>query len=153
MKNNGLEKTSLKTQIFLTYAGAFPFVFFAICILFKIQNLPIFGDVIHSTTIYGLIIASFMAGSHWGQQLNLNKKPKFLLQLTSNTNAIVLWVGYLNFNPENFIFILILSFYISLKVDYLLYQDAIIKREYFVLIRIPVTITVIISILIIRIFI
>lgn len=153
MKTNTSDNTSPKTQMLLTYAGAFPFVFFAICILFDIRNLPVFGNIIHSTTIYGLIIASFMAGAHWGQQLHLKNKPKLLLQVSSNINAIVLWVSYLNLRPESFIFILILSFYISLKVDYLLYQNDLIKREYFIFTRIPITIIVIISLLITRIFI
>ena len=81
MKADISNSISLKLQMLLTYAGAFPFVFFAICIFFDIQNLPIFGNVIHSTTIYGIIIASFMAGAHWGQQLYIKNKPKLLLQI------------------------------------------------------------------------
>jgi len=153
MKTNTSDNNSPKIQMLLTYAGAFPFVFFAICILFDIRNLPLFGNVIHSTTIYGLIIASFMAGAHWGQQLYLKSKPKLLLQVSSNINAIVLWIGYLNLYSKSFIFILILSFYISVKVDYLLYQNALIKREYFIFTRIPATIIVIVSLLITRIYI
>jgi hypothetical protein len=150
MKVNISDNSSSKTQMLLTYAGAFSFVFFAICVFFDIQNSPIFGNVIQSITIYGLIIASFMAGAHWGQQLNLKDKPKLLLQITSNINAIVLWIGYLNLSSQNFIFILILSFYISLKVDYSLYQNALIKSGYFLCTCIPVTIIVIISLLIMR---
>ena len=153
MKTNTSDNNSPKIQMLLTYAGAFPFVFFAICILFDIRNLPLFGNVIHSTTIYGLIIASFMAGAHWGQQLYLKSKPKLLLQVSSNINAIVLWIGYLNLYSKSFIFILILSFYISVKVDYLLYQNALINREYFIFTRIPATIIVIVSLLITRIYI
>ena len=153
MKTNTSDNNSPKIQMLLTYAGAFPFVFFAICILFDIRNLPLFGNVIHSTTIYGLIIASFMAGAHWGQQLYLKSKPKLLLQVSSNINAIVLWIGYLNLYSKSCIFILILSFYISVKVDYLLYQNALIKREYFIFTRIPATIIVIVSLLITRIYI
>lgn len=153
MNSNISPKSSSKIQIFLAYAGAFPFVFFTICTVCNIKSIVVFGSVVNATTIYGLVIASFMAGAHWGQQLSLKDKPKLLLQITSNINAIVLWIGYLNLSSQNFIFILILSFYISLKVDYLLYQNALIKREYFIFTRIPVTIIVIASLLITRIFI
>ena len=58
---------------YLTYAGAIPFIFFAVCLVSDIQELPFLGSVKKILSVYGLVISSFLAGAHWGQHLHMNK--------------------------------------------------------------------------------
>ena len=86
-----------KIYQYLSYAGALPFVFCALCFIKDIHIFPLLGYVDSILSSYGLVISSFMAGSHWGQHLNLSGKWQIYLPIFSNINAILLWLSFIIF--------------------------------------------------------
>ncbi|MDX1738198.1 MAG: DUF3429 domain-containing protein [Alphaproteobacteria bacterium] len=115
----------------LVYAGAIPFAFCAALLVFSVQELPLLGPVEEVLTIYGLVIASFMAGVHWGQHLDIYGAWKRVLPILSNVIAIALWVGFLTLGLKGFIILLVAIFTVLLVVDHRLFQDDVISRHYF----------------------
>ena len=95
---------------YLTYAGAIPFVFCAFCLSIDIQQLPLFGLIETILSAYALVIASFMAGAHWGQHLHVEEPWQRNLPIYSNVIAVLLWLGYLilNFNLLMVMFVIVL---------------------------------------------
>ena len=53
----------------LTILGVVPFIGCAALLLCNIYALPVIGNVAATINVYGLLIASFIAGSHWGKAL------------------------------------------------------------------------------------
>jgi hypothetical protein len=96
----GLEaytETMTETSPFLRllpYAGALPFVGCAALQLIGITELPLLGDPKTVASSYGLAIASFMAGVHWGQYLE-GRGSNVNLLLTSNAVTLAAWFGFL----------------------------------------------------------
>ncbi len=118
------------SRFFLVYSGSLPFVFLALCLAFDVTILPIVGDVSRALSGYTLIIAAFMAGSHWGQQLTMSEYWSSKLQVVSNVNAVGLWFGFL-FSPDSWFWLCaIASFLVSLRLDYQLRQARLITAEY-----------------------
>lgn len=80
------------------YAGALPFLFGAVYFLFGwAEYMPgISGSTMqHIVGIYGLVIASFMAGSLWGLHLNsTDKTVTIYIPILSNIAALALWVFF-----------------------------------------------------------
>jgi hypothetical protein len=111
--------------------GALPFVFCAICFIENIHILPLFGHTDMVLSAYSLVISSFMAGSHWGQHLNLSNKWAIYLPFISIISAIFLWISFIVFSFEVLFFIFAVSFLILLLIDKALFQDGLISREYF----------------------
>ncbi len=121
---------------FLTYAGALPFVGCVVFLLFNINELPIIGELIGFETeeilgIYALIIASFLAGAHWGQQFFIEGVWNRALPLISNLIAIILWLGYLSLSLKAMLFLLIATFILLLWIDYRLFKQASLTHNYF----------------------
>jgi len=132
---------------YLTYAGAIPFVFSTICLAMGINQFPIMGDIDHFLSMYALIIASFMCGSHWGQHLHLEGKWRLSLSIYSNAMAITLWV--LTIFQHSFILYMMgvsVIFLLLLKIDYFLMIDKLVAKDYFQ-VRCIVTGIVVISLL------
>ena len=120
-----------KTYPYLPYAGALPFIFCALCFIEGIHILPFFGYTDKVLSGYGLIISSFMAGSHWGQHLSLSSKCGLYLPFFSNINAILLWLSFIVFSFKILLIIFIVSFLVLLLIDNKLFQGGHISREYF----------------------
>ena len=116
---------------YLTYAGAIPFVVGAFCLGIDIKTLPVFGPVEQIISVYGLVIASFLAGIHWGQHLNATESWKHILPISSNGAAIILWIGFLLLPFQALIGLFILAFLFFLAIDYRLFQQALIMPDYF----------------------
>lgn len=136
-----------KHYIYLTYAGSLPFVFCAILLLLNINTIPILGNVELILSVYSLVIASFMAGSHWGQHLNISNKWRLYLPSFSNINAVILWISFLVFPFQILMYIFMLSFLLLWWIDKKLYNDNIIEKEYFYT-RCFITFIVILSLII-----
>ena len=133
---------------YLTYAGAIPFIFCAVCLYINIQELPILGSVERILSIYGLVIASFLAGSHWGQHLHINKNQwNIFLPVLSNVITVLLWLGFIGLSFKMQMAMFIAAFIALLIIDYRLFRINIINHHYFQT-RFFVSITVILSILI-----
>lgn len=139
-------KSYKNLDIYLAYFGLTPFVFFSLCLILGYSDFLIFGNIIKAISLYGVVIASFMAGTHWGRQINLEPSfTKTLLQVASNLNAIIIWIGYLNLDPKDFILLLIAEFLVLLKIDYYFFKLNLISSKYFKYIRLPITLCVVIS--------
>lgn len=139
-------KSYKNLDIYLAYFGLIPFVFFSLCLILGYSDFLIFGNIIKAISLYGVVIASFMAGTNWGRQINLEpSSTKIFIQLTSNLNAIIIWFGYLNLDPKDFILLLIAEFLVLLKVDYYFLKLNLISTKYFKYIRLPITLCVVVS--------
>lgn len=116
---------------YLALAGASPFFACAVCLNAGWQTLPALGSVASLNNAYGLVIASFMAGVHWGQHLSQRARWRARLALASNAIAIALWLAFSLFSPKHFVVALIAAFALLLWIDQRLYRSNIIDRAYF----------------------
>lgn len=137
-----------KIFIYLTYAGAIPFILCAFYLSFNIKELPFLGSVDKILSLYGLVISTFLAGSHWGQHLHLNKGlwDRFL-PISSNIITVFLWFSFIVFSFKTLLLILVISFIILLFIDYQLLKSDLITNYYFRT-RFFVSVIVIISLII-----
>lgn len=138
-----------KPSPYLTFAGAIPFVICAFLMTVDIAAIPILGKTEYILSIYGLVIASFMAGAHWGNHLSLADDNTWALKLPvfSNIIALGLWLGFLILSTVGFTWLLIVGFISLLVIDYGLYQAQIISDDYFK-VRQYVTAIVVVSLIV-----
>ena len=140
-----MDKPSLANT--LTYAGALPFLACAL-LSFSYDQLPLLGA---STSLviltYGAVIASFIAGIHWG--LYLFKNPPLNLFIYSNIITLAAWAN-LYFVPTLGAIILIICFAILLVIDRQLAENNIIE-DWFYSLRIRIS-TIVIGALIVFLF-
>ena len=138
-----------KPSPYLTFAGAIPFVLCAVFIIMGVDTIPVLGKITYILSIYGLVIASFMAGAHWGNHLSLADDDTWAVKLPifSNIIALALWLGFLTLSTVGFIWLLIVGFASMLVIDYGLYHAQIISPDYFK-VRKYVTAMVVISLII-----
>ena len=121
---------------FLTYAGALPFIACTVFLHFNINEIPIIDGLIDAEIeeilgIYALIIVSFLAGAHWGQQFFIKGVWHRALPLASNLIAIILWLGYLSLSLKAMLFLFIAAFILLLWIDYRLFKQASLTHNYF----------------------
>ncbi|KAF0569488.1 hypothetical protein FQV37_2512 [Psychrobacter nivimaris] len=138
-----------KPSPYLTFAGAIPFVACAFLLMIDVVTVPVLGSVANILSAYGLVIASFMAGAHWGNHLNLVDDNKWAIRLPlySNIIALGLWLGFLILSASSFIWLLVIGFISLLVIDYNLHRAQIISHAYFK-VRQYVTVIVVISLVI-----
>jgi len=138
-----------KPSPYLTLAGAIPFVACAFLLMMNVVTVPVLGSVVDILSAYGLVIASFMAGAHWGNHLNLADDNKWAIRLPlySNIIALGLWLGFLILSASSFIWLLVIGFISLLVIDYNLHRAQIISHAYFK-VRQYVTAIVVISLVI-----
>ena len=138
-----------KPSPYLTFAGAIPFVACAFLLIVDVVTVPMLGSVIDVLSAYGLVIASFMAGAHWGNHLDLADDNKWAIRLPlySNIIALGLWLGFLILSASSFIWLLVIGFISLLVIDYSLHRAQIISHAYFK-VRQYVTAIVVISLVI-----
>ena len=138
-----------KPSPYLTFAGAIPFVACAFLLMIDVVTVPMLGSVIDVLSAYGLVIASFMAGAHWGNHLDLADDNKWAVRLPlySNVIALGLWLGFLILSASSFIWLLVVGFISLLVIDYSLHRAQIISDVYFK-IRQYVTAIVVVSLVV-----
>ena len=115
----------------LTYGGAIPFVMGAVCLAVDIRSVPFLGATVDVVGAYGLVIASFLSGTHWQLHLNQNAGWSLFLALSSNVMAIGLWTAFLVLAPEAFFLALSIIFLIFLAIDHRLAICGLINKRYF----------------------
>ena len=128
----------------LAAAGALPFIACALLPLASIHALPGLGAVRDIAAAYGLTIASFMAGVHWGTALNVSGKLPVNLFITSNVVAVAGWLSFLLGPPALTFAVLGALFLFLLFVDYRLLQGKLISVDYWRT-RLWVTLTVVLA--------
>ena len=131
MNDNNMKHVPTYLTTYLTYAGAVPFVMCAFCFLMEVRFIPIVGNVAEILGIYSLVIASFMAGSHWGQHVHLSAKWAFYLQVSSNINAVFIWLAYLLLSFEMLLIVLASSFLVLLLIDRKMFYHHLMTQAYF----------------------
>lgn len=137
-----------KPSPYLTFAGTLPFILCAILITIGVDAIRVLGRTEDVLTVYGLVIATFMAGAQWGNHLSLADDNSWAIRLPifSNIVALILWLGFLTLSIAGFIWLLIISFIALLVIDYGLYQAQIISAKYFT-VRKYVTLIVVIALI------
>ena len=115
----------------LTYAGALPFIACAALPFLGIDEWRNVGSVEFIARLYGLAIASFVAGSHWGTYLYNREASPSNLFLTSNAVVLAAWFAFLFTIPVMTQFVLLLSFLYLLFVDYNLHKAGLTTTFYF----------------------
>ena len=138
-----------KPSPYLTFAGTIPFIACAFLLMIDVVTVPMLGSVVDVLSAYGLVIASFMAGAHWGNHLDLADDNKWAIRLPlySNSIALGLWLGFLILSASSFIWLLVIGFISLLVIDYSLHRAQIISHAYFQ-VRQYVTTIVVISLVI-----
>lgn len=120
-----------RISLFLTYAGSLPFILLTVCLVAGMRVVPLLGDVSEVLSLYALVIASFMTGAHWGQQLSLESKLGITLAILSNVNAVFLWLSFLVFPLNILLYLMSVSFVFLLLLDERLFRHDVISRQYF----------------------
>ena len=115
----------------LTYGGAIPFVTGAVCLAVDIRSVFFLGATVDVVGAYGLVIASFLSGTHWQLHLTQNAGWSLFLALSSNVMAIGLWTAFLVLAPEAFFLALSFIFLIFLAIDHRLAISGLISKHYF----------------------
>ena len=126
-----MQKTSHPLYTYLMSAGALPFLISALLLALGIHTLPLLKNVQHLVSVYGLVIASFIAGTHWGQHFKPKHSKVTLLLVSSNIYALLLWISYLVLPLPQFFLALIALFILLLWIDKELYQAQEISAHYF----------------------
>lgn len=116
----------------LAFAGVIPFVVSAMALLSGHRSLPIVGDIEFAVIAYGVIIATFMSGAHWGQHLHLNAPWVITLPIISNLITVVLWFAFLTQAPQFITLHLIIVLVSQLVVDAMLFKYTVIEKSYFI---------------------
>lgn len=133
-----MTKQELATK--LTFAGGIPFIIGGFTFLFEpLQQ----AHLIRVLFAYAAIIASFMAGIHWGAYLFKNIPINLFIH--SNVLALIAWIS-LFFPPFITFPLLIICFVYLLIVDHRLYKFDIIQIWYWRL-RVRITCLVVVSLL------
>ncbi len=120
-----------KTYRTLAYLGALPFMACAGLQALDVAPLKILGPHVDVALTYGLVIMSFMAGTHWGLYLNASKPAPVNLFITSNAITIVMWALYLAAGTVITLVGFIFGFLALLWIDYRLAQAGIITAAYY----------------------
>lgn len=115
----------------LAYAGALPFVVCAAIPWLGFDRVPNLGTADYIAQAYGLAIASFLAGAHWGTYLYNRSEAPINLFVTSNAVVIAVWLTFLLNVSAVGLFVLILAFLYLLFVDYRLRVAGLLGEHYF----------------------
>ena len=113
------------------YAGCLPFIFCSLSLMLGFKILPYLGDINKILQFYALVIASFMAGTHWGQYLAVEDKSLYYLPGLSNLVAIFIWFAAILMPIKWFIFSSILVFILLLMIDHKMAQKKLVSKSYF----------------------
>ena len=130
----------------LPFLGAIPFVFGAILLILGIEQIWLLGATTLWLGAYGAVIASFMAGVHWGQHLSLDGRYQQLLPLSSNAAALVTWFSWVWLSFTTYLLVLALVFVLLAIIDVLLERQSVISAQYLQT-RLIVTLVVVASLL------
>lgn len=126
----------------LAAAGAIPFLIGAFAPLLGVELDTRHGNIEAAALAYGLTIASFMAGVHWGTALSATRPLPVNLFISSNVVALAAWFVYLFARVEAAALVLALLFAVLLAIDWRLYRSGVIDGDYWHT-RLGVTVVVI----------
>lgn len=119
------------TAPYLMYVGTIPFVSGALILFVLPESSDWIALVQQALAVYALVIGSFMAGVHWGQQISLAPVWQRSLMFFSNAIALALWLGFLLLPFQFLMLLFVAAFSLLLVIDYGLAGDGHITRGYF----------------------
>ncbi len=131
--------TKQNTAAWLTYAGIIPFVLLAKLSIFDMTLFDIAPYPL--LLVYAAVIASFIAGIHWG--VYLFKSALLNLFIHSNLIALVAWLAASGILPFN-VWLLAGCFVYLLVIDSKLHQSEVIETWFFRL-RLHASVLVVLS--------
>ena len=121
-----------KAFYYLTYAGTIPFILCSICFSAYIKSIYLLGSVDKILSAYGLVILSFLSGSHCEQRLYINRRIwVYALPIFSNIIAVLLCFSFLVLSFKALVAIFVAAFIILLIIDHRLFQIHLISDHYF----------------------
>lgn len=101
----------------LAWAGVLPFAACAALSLAGIERVPQVASVAGIAASYGLLIAAFMAGTHWGVALRLPGGPPAIVLVASNAVALAAWFAFLLAPLRAGLLVLAFAFVVLYLVD------------------------------------
>jgi hypothetical protein len=113
------------------------------CLFLNLYEIPLVGSVEKILFFYGLVIISFLAGTHWGMHFTIKETWRDYLALLSNAIVITVWLFALLFSLKIMIITYIVFFLLLLIIDKKLLQSNVINASYFQIRCIATTIVVI----------
>ena len=122
--------TDNKLHAILAYLGALPFVACAILPWLGMAAIPGIGECAYVSATYGVAIASFMAGIHWGTYLYRQDSLPINLLLTSNAITLAVWFAFLLAPITVSLAVNAAAFLALLVVDYRLAGAGLISAPY-----------------------
>ena len=135
---------SINFQFLLSYLGIAPFIIIIVDkLFFNYIDINIINDFV---ILYSLIILVFIGAINW----DLGKKiPKFLIFAGFTPSLLSVFLIILYLNSYNTLFFVIFLFIAQLIIDYFIYNEKL-QRGIFYFIRMPLTLLILISIIIIQ---
>ena len=127
----------------LAYAGTLPFVACALLSIGGVADIAGLGSWAEIAAGYGLAIAAFMAGVHWGTYLCQSPGTPLNLLVTSNAITVAVWLAFVLTSTVVSIAVTGCAFLLLLLVDYQLANAGLLTKTYIKLRR-NVTIIVIV---------
>ena len=122
----------------LTYAGLLPLLICAVLPYTGIAALPVLGPYNTIAASYAVMIAGFMAGTHWGIGLTQYRTNGQGLFFVSTALLLLAWLGWLVLPVLWVLGGLIPVFALLLVIDHRLYMLSVIQPGYYTL-RLHVT--------------
>ena len=122
-----------KISKYLMYSALIPFVLCTIFLLLPFDITAQYKDqALLVISSYSILIISFLSGSIWNYQFNLNnfEKIQFYLCLFSNIIPIIAWISFFIFSYTIQMLVFLVLFLVLLSVDHYLYTLKQIKKSY-----------------------
>ena len=123
-------RTDTTLRSALTYAGALPFV---ACAVLQAAGSPAVAGVSDWALVaagYGVAIAAFMAGVHWGTWLYHSAAAPLNLLLSSNAITVAVWLGFVFAPVRISLGITTAAFVLLLLIDYRLAACHLLNADY-----------------------
>ena len=150
--NNERDRAVDNFKFRLMYAGVLPFILLAFMVLASNLTLIVLekAQLVELFQLYCLLIATFMAGVHWGQHAAVSSRVSNILLASSNIHFLILFFCFFLLPTLWFLGICLTVFCSILAIDTYLYKLKTIDIDYFTA-RAVLTAVVVICILIVSI--
>ena len=89
-----LSKVNKYIHSVLAVLGVLPFIGCLIMLLYPVSSPLFSGKIAETMSLYGLLIVSFIAGSHWGITLVGSQDKRVEIALSTNVVVVLLWLLY-----------------------------------------------------------
>jgi hypothetical protein len=116
---------------YLALAGTLPFILCTFVVNSPSSSMEMLEWSIMALHSYGLIIVTFMCGTHWGLYLVTHQQCQWNLLVISNLITLACWFCYLSEHGTLIIASQICAFLALIFIDAQLHQHKILNTDYF----------------------